>query len=67
MPTDLGVNQESVERIIKGLTEGIILGGREIVLRYVLTLFQKEGPKAGLGYIIDNAEAKIKKALSEGI
>ena len=64
MPTDLGVNEESIKRIITALTDGIIASGREIVLRHTLAVLTAECPRAGLGYIGDYARQKINAALS---
>lgn len=65
MPTDLGVNQASVEKIIRALTDAVIVSGKEVVMRHTLAIIRNEGEKTGLGYIVDNAKRRIEAALSE--
>lgn len=65
MPTDLGVNQASVERIVRALTDGVISTGKEVVMRHALAVLEREAPKAGMGYITDDAKRRIRAALSQ--
>lgn len=63
MPVDLGVNAESVERVIRALTDGVIMSERQIVLLGTLAVLRQEVSTAGLGYILDRAIEKLEAAL----